>query len=97
MVKPEHLSSAQTMFANTNIRITARGQRHLGAALGSREFTEEYVTTKVESWTVEVSVLAKIASSRPHAAYCAFTHGLIGCWVYLMRTIPGISSFFQPL
>jgi len=24
-------------------------------------------------------------------------HGLIGRWVYLMRTIPDISSFFQPL
>ena len=70
------------MFANTNIRITARGQRHLGAALGSREFTEEYVTTKVESWTAEISALAEIASSRPHAAYCAFTHELIGRWVH---------------
>ena len=97
IVKPEHLSSALTMFANTNIKITAHGQRHLGAALGSREFAEEYVTTKVESWTADVSALAEIVTSRPHAAYCAFTHGLIGHWVYLMRTVPGISSFIQPL
>ena len=95
IVKPEHLSSAQTMFANTNIRITTHGQQHLGAALGSREFGEEYVTTKVESWTAEVSALAEIATSRPHAAYCAFTHGLIGRWVYLMRTVPGISNLLR--
>ena len=47
--------------------------------------------------TAEVSALAENATSRPHAAYCAFAHGLIGRWVYLMRTLPGTSSFFQPL
>ena len=81
IVKPEDLSVAQTLFANTNIQITAHGQRHLGAALGSREFTEEYVTTKIKSWTAEVSALAEVAAGKPHAAYCAFTHGLIGWWV----------------
>ena len=96
-MKPEHLSTAQVIFADSNIQITARGQRHLGAALGTKDFTEEYVASKVESWTAEVSALAGIASSRPHAAYCAFTHGMMGRWVYLMRTIPNISSLLQPL
>ena len=41
--------------------------------------------------------MAGIASSRPHAAYCAFTHGMMSRWVYLMRTIPNISSLLQPL
>ena len=41
--------------------------------------------------------MAGIANSRPHAAYSAFTHGLIGRWVYLMRTVPDISSFLKPL
>ena len=39
----------------------------------------------------------QVVASWPHAA---FTHGLIGQWVYLMRTVPDIppvSSFFQPL
>jgi len=85
------------LFANTNLQITARGQRHLGAALGSREFADEYATSKIESWTREVSALAEVAASKSHAAYFAFTHGMIGHWVYYMRTIPGISSFFQPL
>ena len=30
-------------------------------------------------------------------AYGAFTHGLIGRWVYLMRTVPDISSLLKPL
>ena len=41
--------------------------------------------------------MGQVAASRLHAAYSAFTHGLIGRWVYLMRTVPDISSFFQPL
>jgi len=35
--------------------------------------------------------LVNVAASKPHAAYCAFTHGLIGRWVYTMR-IP--ATFF---
>ena len=31
------------------------GKRHLGAALGSRLFTEQYVSEKVESWSRCVS------------------------------------------
>jgi len=35
IVKLENLLRALTLFANTNIQITAHGQRHLGAVLGS--------------------------------------------------------------
>ena len=72
IVKPEHLTPAQQFFADTNIQITARGQRHLGAVLGSREFAEEYVADKVQSWVSKVSALAGITNSRPHAAFSAF-------------------------
>jgi len=63
-----------------------------GAVLGSRKFAEEYVAGKVQSWVSDVSALAQVAASQPHAAYSAFTHGLIGRWVYLMRTVPDIST-----
>ena len=49
------------------------------------------------TWTAEVSTLANIAATRPHAAYCAFTHGMVGRWMYVMRTIPDIGPLFQPL
>ena len=78
IVKSEHLTAAESIFASTSIQITAQGQRHLGAALGTRSFTEAYVTQKVATWTAEVTALAGVASTRPHAAYCAFTHGMIG-------------------
>ena len=49
------------------------------------------------AWTAEVSALAVVAATRPHAAYCAFTHGMIGRWIYVMRTVPNIGPLFQPL
>ena len=44
-------------------------------------------------WTVEVSALAAVAVTWPHAAYYAFTRGRI----YVMRTIPNIGPLFEPL
>ena len=79
------------------MQITREGQRHLGAALGSQTFVEAYVTSKVEEWVREVKQLAKIASSQPHAAYAALTHGLTSKWSYLLRTVPDISDLFLPL
>ena len=94
IVKPEYLSQAESLFANTNITVTVQGQRHLGAALGSWAFAEEYVSRKVTDWIDEISQLSEIAQTRPHSAYCAFTHGLIGRW---MRTIPDIAPLLAPL
>ena len=43
----------------------------------SKTFTEEYVSKKVQGWTKEIMQLAEVAVSQPHAAYAAFTHGLL--------------------
>ena len=75
IVKPERLDEAKQQFAGTGVSITVEGKRHLGAALGSRAFTEVYITEKVESWSRCVRRLVNIAKTHPHAA---FTHGL---WV----------------
>ena len=74
IVKPHLLPVANAIFGGTNVQITNQGQCHLGAALGSRDFAEEYVSKKVCTWTAEVSSLASIAANCPHAAYCAFSH-----------------------
>ena len=60
---------AKSIFADTGMQITDQGQRHLGAALGSREFAEGVVAKKVCSWSSEVLALAEIATNRPHAAF----------------------------
>ena len=94
IVKSEYLLQAESLFANTNITVTVQGQRYLGAALGSRTFAEEYVSRKVTDWIDEILQLSEIAQTSPHSA---FTHGLIGRWTYVMRTIPDIAPLLAPL
>ena len=76
IVKEQFLDEARRLFEGTNVNITVHGKRHLGAAIGSREYTEQYVGDKVKVWTQELLQLAEIATSQPHAAYAAFVHGL---------------------
>ena len=77
------------MFAGTGINITTEGRKHLGAALGSRSYLEQYVGGKVEDWVREVTKLAEFARSQPQASYAAFTFGLRHRWMYFMRTLAG--------
>ena len=79
------------------VNVTTEGKRHLGAAIGSHSFTEEYVSRKVQVWSEEVQRLAHVAVSQPHAAYAAFTHGLASRWTYLLRTIPDVQDLLFPL
>ena len=48
VIKPDKESDAKELFADSSINIYTQGQKHLGAALGSRSFLEEYVNGKVE-------------------------------------------------
>ena len=82
IVKEEHESKAKELFADTDVHITINGKRHLGAAIGAKSFTEEYVSRKVGEWVNEIKSLSTIALTQPHAAYAAFTHGLSSHWTY---------------
>ena len=97
MVKQEYEESAKEAFTYTYVHTTTHGKRHLGAALGSKTFTEEYVKDKVQGWTKDITKLAKVALSQPHAAYTAYVHGLSSRWSYLLRTIPDIDDLLQLL
>ena len=97
IVKPQHEHDAKELFSGTGIGITSEGKRHLGAALGSRSFLESYINDKVNVWTSTILNLSLIAKTQPHAAYCAFVHGVSGLWTFFLRTIPDISSLLQPL
>ena len=52
---------------------------------------------QVEKWVLEIERLASIASSQPHTAYTAFTHGLAACWNYVPRNIPDIGDLLDPV
>ena len=53
------------------MQVSCHGQRHLSAAIGTRLFTEEYVSKKVKSWLDEILALSSIAETHLHSAYCA--------------------------
>ena len=74
-----------------------QGQRHLGAALDSWAFSEEYVSRRVTDWIDDITQLLEIVQTCPYSAYCPHTHGLIGRWTYVTRTVPDIVPLSAPL
>ena len=78
LVKAAMYEEAVKVFGNKGVEITYTGRRYLGGALGSREFELKMLHEKVTHWVSEIEQLSKIGQTQPHAAYAAFTHGLLG-------------------
>ena len=76
--------------------MTAEGERHIGAALGSQEFKTQFVA-KVEKWVNDIDELATFAKEEPQCALSALNSGLSQRWSFLQRTVEGISDCFTPL
>ena len=91
-VKEEFYAQAVELFADEDIKITVEGRKHLGAAIGSVNYKNQFVNEKVDIWINEIAVLAKIALTDPHAAYSCFTHGYQQKFNFVMRTVPDISN-----
>ena len=68
------LDEAKKVFGD-EVNITAEGQHHLEAVIGSQEFKDQYCWEKVLRWKGELEALSEIARSQPHAAYTDFTKG----------------------
>ena len=91
------LVSEKEIFEGSGIQVTANGQHHLGAAIGSRRFAEEYVAEKVKLWSEKIRALSNFAQAHPHSAYTAFTNGVIHKWNFLMRTAKSIGDLPEPV
>ena len=97
--------AAEHIFSVTGIQFTDNGQdlkhkagqRHLGAAVGSAEYVATYLDQKVASWSEQVTQLADVAGTQPHAAYAAFAFGLRHRWTFIQRTMPTTGDHMQPL
>ena len=63
------------------MKVTTESRPYLGAALGTEEYTNAFVTGKVLQWAEELQQLTTIAHSQPHAAYA----------------MPGIGPYLLPL
>ena len=97
IIKPEREQAAREVFRDTAINVTTEGHKHLGAALGSRSFLEEYDGERVDEWVNEVTKLADFAISQPQACYAGFTFGLRHRWTYFLRTLRDIAELLEPL
>ena len=91
------LQRAQRIFQGTSINFTIEGKRHLGAAIGSDKFRNEYVESKVSDWCDELDKLSEFAKSQPQAAYAAFVHGQQSKFNYFMRTIPEMEAHMKAM
>ena len=96
-MKNDNLAIATNLFSDTDIQVSTEGHRYLGASLGSKSFIGSYITAKVSEWSAEIYKLAELANTQPQAAYGAFTQGLIGRWVFIMRMVPNIGDLLSPL
>ena len=67
------------------------------AAVGSPEFVAAYLDESVDPWVEQVTHLADIASTQPHAAYAGFVFGLRHRWTFIQRTMPTVGDHMQPL
>ena len=70
IVNDDKLEAATAAFEGTGVNITCQGRRHLGAAVGTRTFVEEYVQHKVADWVVEVERLSLIAKHSSSCCLC---------------------------
>ena len=90
-------NEAKSLFGEDGVKITTMGERHLGAALGRKEFREKYVAEKIKNWANDVSELSEIAKDEPQLAFSAFNVGISQRWKFVQRTIKNISHLFEPL
>ena len=96
IVKPSFLSKT-SIFADTEIKVTTEGKRHLGAVVGNTKFKEEYINEKIKVWIQEIRMLSEIAKTEPQASYSCFVSGYRHKMTYCMRTVPGIEHLLQQL
>ena len=55
------VQKTQSVFKDTNINITTKGQGNLDAVIGLETFKQKYVHEKIDQWIKELHVLCKIA------------------------------------
>ena len=96
MKSKKQADEAESLFGQ-EVNITTEGKRHLGAVIGSQEYKDQYCDEKVQGWEREIELLAEIARSQPHAAYCAFTKGYKSKFTYCTRTIESFEEYVDPI
>ena len=97
VAKESVMSEASKIFSGTAVNITSHGRPYLGSPLGSQSYVEEFIQEKMESWKDELLQLCTWASTQPHAAFTAYTHGWCNRWSFLTRTTPNICHHLREI
>lgn len=95
VVKPSKLDEAANIFGNDGIQIQDGGHRDLGAAIGSSSYVKMYLQEKTAEWVGQLSQLARIAKTQPHAAHAAYTFGMRSRWTFAQRTMERLPEVMQ--
>ena len=96
--RPDREIIVKEAFKETAINVTVQGQRHVGAAIRSQEYVEEYVNDEVTNWISKITKQTEFNVTQPQASYAAaYTFGLKHRWTYFPRTLPDIQDLLEPL
>ena len=94
--KPDKKDAAAQTFDGTGIKFS-EGARDLGGVIGASGFIENYVTNKISEFCKDIELLSQVAETSPQAAHAAYVHGMRHRWRFLQRTVPDVSTAFEPL
>ena len=97
IVKESAVAQARDIFSNTLINITSEGRPYLGAAMGTQDYVNEYVSRKVRKGNKELNMLSTIAATQPHVAFAAFIHGYVHKFCFICRVCPNIEHSLHSL
>ena len=97
IVKSQELAKEARQIFGKEVNITTEGKHHLGAVIGSKDYKDEYCRDKVQRWRQDITSLAEIAKSQPHAAYIALTKAYKSKFTYFMRTIEAFEDYTDPV
>ena len=75
MIREQYLENATETFTRSEVKITTKGEKHLGAAIGSADFKASYIKLPVDNWIDQLKLLSKFAESEHQSAYSAFVGG----------------------
>ena len=76
IVKERFEAKAKAIFGKSGIKISTRGERHMGEVVGSERFKDEYVSNKVEKWVQDIEQFSNIAKDEPQSALSSFTRAI---------------------
>ena len=94
----EHLKQeAHDIFKGTNLQIITDGKEYLGGSIGTHQFANEFISSRVRDWITNIDTLSEIAQCHPQAALTVMTHGFMSKWTYLMRVSSTSDDQWKPL